>query len=927
MTLPLSLANTTSIEDIPEWMFKLARERPGMYTIRVNMPKTWNCPCDGSTRLKKVDVNFTGEEFAKLDKVIMNQQYAESKSKIMSAIVFQHASVIWPSHTPDDVAMRTLGAWAITQYRANGTWLKSIYECLPFVALCCNCTQKQVILDLNQNVGEARVAACGVVIYDNRKRILCGIEPPGKPRAGVLALPCGKKDPGESDIETAIRETKEEARVKIDSDKMYLYKTFRFGRFDCRLFATYNADTTPWPSHDDNLLSLKFRTVEEIKAFGENGIAESIKQCIDGDAFDAKIFQSSGPMFLVNAAPQQVTMGSSPSSEAILAQEPPRNDLGYVEPGHGNADLHPLGGNDAEDSEIRALRDDRILVNDAGAGVIGQSKNPDNSKQIVGVLSLPITDDPNVYAKEADNIESAVENRITKKQRPFTATTEDRALIGRMVAAAVGDNPRRAVFSTRKVVSWWENHLLADLRSGKWAESRLTQTVEGLCRRIDPSFKLSCDIKLEPMPEGKAPRMLIADGDEGQVMALLVICCFEDLIKKHMPKKTIKGMGKRAAMERLAAELRAPASAFSKTKGKTSGQRTGYSKPVPPGASVFEGDGSAWDTTCSAKFRDITENPIIMHIGSILKVLMSEPGAWVDAHYDVCSLIKLALTFKKNSEFKKILIDAIRRSGHRGTSCLNWWDNFVGWHVSIFKAPEIFLDPDVRYGEDHSGILRWLASGFEGDDSVLSTTPKIEESDEIYVSILQRWERLGFNMKIFLRTSRALFTGYYMALDNSGPTGMMMPEVDRCFARAGISCSPKMIEYFKAGNKAGCMSVSRAAALSRAYEFAGWAPTISTKYLRYYESLGGNTHIDRDLMMRTTGATTDFSEPDIITEINVKNGAALSFDTSELERLEATGFGCTQEELFTFTTKMWDYDLLKDWEGFRQSLPSSWRSA
>ena len=932
MTLPLSLVNTTSIEDVPEWMFKLARERPGMYTVRVNMPKTWYCPCECSSRQKRVEVSFTGEEFAKLDKVIMNQTYAESKSKVMSAIVFQHASVIWPSHTPDDVTMRTLGAWAITQYRANGTWFKSIYECIPFLALCCNYTQKQVDLDLNQNVGEARVAACGVIVFDDHKRILCGIEPPGKPRAGVLTIPCGKKDPGESDLETAVRETKEEGRVKVDLEKLRLYKTFRFGRSDCRLFSTMNTDTTPWVSHDDNLLSLKFRTIEEVLAYGENGIAESVKQCIDGDKFDLKIFDIGHPVFFrCNAAPEQVTMGDCPGSGGpprnSLVLGPPRNSLGYVEPGHGNADIHPLGGNDAEDSEIRATRDDRILVNEAGAGVVGQSRDPTNSKQIVGVLSLPLTDDPNVYAKEAENIESAIDNRITAKQRPFTATTEDRALIGRVVSAAIGDNPRRAVFSTRRVVSWWENHLLNDLRSGKWAEERLSKTVEGLCCRIDPKFKLSCDIKLEPMPEGKAPRMLIADGDEGQVMALLTICCIEDLIKKHMPKKTIKGLGKRAAMERLAAELRAPASAFSKTKGKMSGQHTGYSKPVPPGVSVFEGDGSAWDTTCSAKLRDIVENPVIMHVGSILKVLMSEPTTWIDAHYDVCSLIKTALTFKKNGEFRKFLIDAIRRSGHRGTSCLNWWVNFVCWHVSIFKTPEIFLDPDVRYGEDHAGILRWLASGFEGDDSALSTTPKIQETDEIYTAILQRWERLGFNMKIFLRTSRMLFTGYYLALDNNGPTGMMMPEVDRCFARAGVSCSPKMIEYFKAGNRAGCLSVSRAAALSRAYEFAGWSPTISSKYLRYYESLGGSTHVDRDLMMRTTGATTDFSEPDIVSEINVKNGAALSFDASELERLEATGFGCTQEELLTFTTKMWDYDLLKDWEGFRQSLPSSWRSA
>jgi hypothetical protein len=755
-----------------------------MYAIRVNYGKALACcPCDPWVVQGKVIVNFTGEEFAKLDKVIMNQTYAQSKDKVHSAIVFQHASVIWPSHTPDDVAMRTLGAWAITQYRCNGSWMKHFYQLFP----CCSFMQKTVRLELK--------AA----------------------RATVASAPA-------------------------------------------------------LPKHHD------------------------------GDPAST----------------------STPSQPAIDSG-PPRNDLGFVEPGFGNDDLHPLGGVSAEDSQIRADREDRVIINDAGIGVVGQSPDPNNGKQVVGVVSLPVTDPPNVYAKEAACIESAIDNRITKKQRPFTATKEDKALLGRMVSESIGNNPRRSLFSTRRVTAWWEQHLFADLRSGKWTEDRLTRTIEGLCSRIQPKFRLSCDVKLEPMPEGKAPRMLIADGDEGQVLALLTICCIEDLIKKHLPKKTIKGLGKRPAMERVAAELRAPKAAYSKTKAP--GQRTGFSKMPPPGATIFEGDGSAWDTTCSIKLRDCVENPVITHVGSILKVLMAQPDDWVDAHNDISVLDKLTMTFKKNGEFRKFLIDAIRRSGHRGTSCLNWWVNFVCWHCAIFETPEIFLDPDVRYGNDHTGIMRWIASAFEGDDSILSTTPRIEESSELYVSLMQRWERFGFNMKIFIRDKRALFTGYYMALDCDGPTGVLMPEVDRCFARAGISCSPTMIKHYKEVNRAGCQSVSRAAALSRAYEFAGLSPTISTKYLRFYESLRVKTIVDRDLQMRTCGGDEEFSEPEIVAEINLKNGAALNFDSSERDRLAAVGFECTEEELSQFTLRMWDYDLLKDWEGFRNSLPESWRTA
>jgi len=852
-----------------------------MYTIRVLLPAVFCCPCEPTGVQRKILVNFTGEEFAKLDKVIMNQTYAESKSKVQSTIVYQHASVIWPTFTPDDVTMRTLGAWAVTQYRCNGSWRKFIYECFP----CWSFVQKEVRLDLRNGKGSSQVA-------------IANDEPPqaGTQNAAAAAAAAGGAPAPAAAAAATATATAAAAAAGASAPAAAAAAA-----------ATANAATA---------------------AAGASAPAAA-----------AAAAASSGTQPGVSAPPSLPTPpGPTPALDAPSGPPrtlgPPRNSLGYVEPGHGSDDLHPLGGVDAEDSAIRAARQDRVVPNEAGLGVVGQSSDPDNGKQIVGVVSLPVTDPPNVYAKEVANVEKAIEERITKKQRPFTATKDDKALLGRMVSESIGNDPRRSLFSTKRVADWWEKHLFNDLKSGKWTEDRLSRTIEGLCCRVTPGFKLSCDVKLEPMPEGKAPRLLIADGDEGQVLALLTICCIEDLIKKHLPKKTIKGLGKRPAMERIAKELRAPKAAYTKTKQTDrapQGQRTGFSKMPSPGVSIFEGDGSAWDTTCSAPLRDCVENPVIMHVGSVLKALMVQPDSWVDAHGDVSCLEKLALTFKKNGQFRKFLIDAIRRSGHRGTSCLNWWVNYVCWHCAIFEKPEIFLDPDVRYGMDHSGIYRWLASGYEGDDSILSTTPKIAEKDELYVSIMQRWERFGFNMKIFIRKERALFTGYYMAIDEDGPTGVLMPEVDRCFARAGVSCSPAMIAYFKAEDRKGCQSVSRAAALSRAYEFAGCSPTISTKYLRYYESLTVKTCVDRDLEMRICGGGREFdapvfSEPDIVAEINTKNGAAMSFDSSERDRLAAVGFACTEEELSQFTLRLWDYDQLKDWEGFRESLPESWRT-
>jgi len=826
MTLELSVPKTTHLRDVEPWMFDIARKRPGKYTVRILLPIAEFLLETGRARHRltgfhkppdqEVRITFTGEEWAKLDKVICNQTYAESKSKIMSTITFQHACTIWPTYSEDDVTMRTLGPWAVVQYRCNGTW----------------------------STRRATLA------------LLCWRIP--------LPICCGTED----------------------------YKMVR--------------------------LELKHG-----KRDGAPGGESSGPKSILPEGTDAsKPADESGQS--QEGQPQDTTPSAPPAEEPEDSEEPARNALGFTEIGEGNKDKHPLGSVDDDDAMIRALRDDRILRKDAGIGVIGQSMNPENPKQIVGVVSLPVSYAPNVYAKEADNIECAIKNRITMKQLPFTATKEDKRLIGRVVNAAMGDNPRLALFSARRITTWWEKHVFYELRSGKWTEKRMNDTVVGLCTRIDPSFKLKCDIKLEAMVEGKPPRMLIADGDEGQVLALLTICCMEDLIKQHLPKKTIKGMAKRPAMERVAAELRVPKSAYNRTKGKASSKPP--FAPYLPEASVFEGDGKAWDTCCSASLRGCTENPILVHIASVLKAHMIYPASWVDAHTSVCGLEKLAMAFKKNKQFRKFIIDAIRRSGHRGTSCLNWWDNKVVWNAAIFEQPEMFLDPDVRYGKDHAGIFRWLAEAYEGDDSISSTTPKIEEGTEIYVAITQMWTRLGFNMEIFLRTDRALFTGYYMALDANGPTGVMMPEIGRCLGRSGVSCSATMIEYFNNDDKVGCMSISKAASLARAYEFAGLSPTISTKYLRFYDSLPGKTEVDHDLIMRTCGGDAEFREGDIVAQIINQNGAALDFDTSEIKRLEMVGFKCTEEELSQFSLRMWDYDLLYDWEGFRASLPQTWRS-
>ena len=275
-----------------------------------------------------------------------------------------------------------------------------------------------------------------------------------------------------------------------------------------------------------------------------------------------------------------------------------------------------------------------------------------------------------------------------------------------------------------------------------------------------------------------------------------------------------------------------------------------------------------------------------------------------------------------------IIIEAIRRSGHRGTSALNWIENYILWHCSVFKEPWLYINPEFRVAEDVTGLKRLLASVFEGDDSFLSTSPKIKAGDDLHTAILAFWYRMGFKMKIEMRTTRALFVGYYIGFDERGPTFdrdtqkyMMIPEVDRAFGRSGVGCSPAIIDAYKRDDRDSCKKLSGAAAVARAYEFAGLCPTISFKYLRYADAFGWNGELTHDLRMRTHMET----GTEIYQEIHFLNSLCWAEDEDEI--LIVTGFPASPEERNKFEDYSWHYSQLCDWKAFRESLPVSWRAA
>lgn len=754
-----------TVSDVEDWMWDRAAKRPGYWSIiipfRTSRRPWFRCVTGDREEVVYRRVNLSQREYAHLDKVITNQVYGESKAKVYRAVVYQRSLQLWDSGNEDDVAMRTLGAWAM-----------SYYKCQP--------------------------------------------------------------------------------------GKFFAKEVSCFSRLAC------------WSDGD---LARRFRTRLVKTGQPENA---AVKGSSSAEADDG-------------------TRGKSP-----------KNKLGYQKTGEAYVNEHEGGGNDEQDSEIRATVDGRIVRKECGVGVVGQTTDDTGRKQICGVLSQPVSVEPNVYAQELLNAMKAIEERINKKKRPYAGSAEDELKIKRMVYQST-HGKRNAPFSAKKVLDLLHTLVYEDIKSKKWTEARVRETIEGLCREIDPKFKLKGAVKLEPMPEEKAPRFLIADEDRGQVMALMTIYCLETLIKKHFPEKGIKGLPKKEAIKRVMTACRVPRKVAKKM------------------VTVFEGDGSAWDTTCSARVRELVENPVINHIANLVNGFMhATPQTWAEAHASVCAQEKLEISYTKNKEFQIIVIDAIRRSGHRGTSCLNWWMNFVCWHCAIFDDPELFLDPTHRYGRDVTGVNRWMNSAFEGDDSFLVTSPRIEEGKTLHTSILQFWERIGFNMKIEVRKERALFVGYYIGLDEAGPVfnekkdeWMMIPEVDRCFSRAGTSCSPSMIEAFQANNRERCVRLAGSAAMSRAFEFAGLAPTISNKFLQY--AIDCDFEITHDLKMR---ADQDFDDKnELVEHIRGLNAVCACED----KILTSTGFWSSDEELNRFVDFTWDYDRLGDWEGFRGSLPQSWR--
>jgi hypothetical protein len=564
---------------------------------------------------------------------------------------------------------------------------------------------------------------------------------------------------------------------------------------------------------------------------------------------------------------------------------------------------------------INSEPDGRTLVRDNVAFIVGQGYDKEDHQQagvgkVVGALVAPTQKPPNVYLNTPQNEQDAIHGRLDTKSREVTFTPADRKQLGKFVQAMIhSPDSKQCIFSKRKIEEFLGGFCVGEAKSRKWSWERFHHAWDQASEMPFPRIASKCMVKAEAMAECKSPRSLLADGDVGQVFSLICIFTLESLLFDHVGEgRCIKHVAKRDGIQNVAAAL----------------TKNGQIKSFP-----IETDGSAWDATMSAQLRGMIEDPIIRHISKIVDSFGILPHGWCNAHilHNTKTRLKLTHTTKNAGvhEFVKWEIASIRRSGHRGTSCLNYLCNMTLFYCSLFREPQKMLNSEVCNGQCHDGVTRWCRWAGEGDDGLGAIRPSIEGT-QAEKDFLEFWRRAGCNMKVLFPKERATFCGYHIQVNGDKTLGTIVaPEVPRCFDNAGVSTSTEAkAAYTSKEPGVAVRRLARCSAYARALEFAPVLPTIARKFLEFGDQLddGKRCH-DREASMRATG------EPQHDSSVLRQRVESTMVSTSEEKaNLRALQWYVSDEELFSFSTYHWDLDpsIVLNYAAFKASLPAAWRT-
>jgi hypothetical protein len=450
---------------------------------------------------------------------------------------------------------------------------------------------------------------------------------------------------------------------------------------------------------------------------------------------------------------------------------------------------------------------------------------------VAAVRLAPAGGEKVFYENSKENVSAAIEERINKKQKAPTMTAEDKKRIGAMV-----EGMKKRIFTKEAIkTAMFKMGTLEGGKSKKWTDERFQQAIADLMAEVTPQYEFKASVKNEPMSSKKAPRMLIADGDRGQIMAVGALKVLEIVLFKKLTNHCIKERSKEDAMENISRHLNV----------------------VPPGSfqTIIEGDGSAWDTTCSHEIRELTENPLVEHIVRTMRELgWPYPESWDEAHKKANSKKQLRMKHSGKTGNVKFVIDAIRRSGHRGTSSLNYIINFVLTHVAILDVPHLgrggelggFLDDTTRRGKDRWGEWRQFFAAFEGDDSIIAMSGAV--TDEQAAEIMAFWDRCGFNMKLYRRTTLAEFTGWKLPLDDHGRVrcDCVVPDIIRTVTNAAWTTSNAALQEARLLGQGGPVAAAVAAASMFCYKISMHrVPTVYRLFERWEEDYKKLANIDK----------------------------------------------------------------------------------
>lgn len=408
-----------------------------------------------------------------------------------------------------------------------------------------------------------------------------------------------------------------------------------------------------------------------------------------------------------------------------------------------------------------------------------------------------------VMESSVGNLKAGLAKRV--QPLPFNASRKMRTKIMKTVDAVI-----KTIYTREAILQWrQDNPDFSEMASKKWSQDRFHHAWDEALAEVDCVVEQEFQIKLnEALPaKGKAPRPIIQSGDKGQILMMMPVKCFEDLLFHHFEEASIKHCAKHEAMHRIAKHL------------------------AQPDAFLVEGDGSAWDSCCTPEIRGLTENRVIEHIISMLVNDAQIPQDWMDAMLKDMKKLKIRGKAKMVDFINgkaKVAIEAIRQSGHRGTSAFNYFVNLICWLCVVCDEPWKMIAKENGklpewYRSAQDGKWYRLRYGFEGDDSAISTTEKLNS-----VNVEGLWTSLGFRMKLVYVEDKLTFTGFDFLCDKNGPTGLFLPEIPRNISSSSWSCSALLKQHPEKAHEIGM-----AAMLARAENFIDYGPLCA-----YFASLG-----------------------------------------------------------------------------------------